>query len=296
MCVQSQPYVPAYHALLSAYGKSWSERLVAMFTAYIDDSGTDPNQKVAIAAALLIPAHRLIAFQSEWDKLSDKWGIFDFHSSICAAANAKSDMAGRCSEDIRAAFARIRHITRKYGVKAYSLSVNKSDYESVILASDPDRAMFGQYHYTYAVQNLLSVLDGYACQTGIEYPVEYVFDSINQKTEKLQRREIEDAIARMELARPGRFEGHYSFRKRQDYPGLQCADLIAWACYAENLSVWGGPSPSPLQKECYEDFSRYRNGEWLAARGQTKKMLQNALKTLRAIDRSKPIQVRTFFS
>jgi hypothetical protein len=38
-----------------------------MFTAYIDDSGTAPEQKVAIATALVMPAHRIIAFQSEWN-------------------------------------------------------------------------------------------------------------------------------------------------------------------------------------------------------------------------------------
>jgi hypothetical protein len=46
----------------------WKVHL-AMFTIYLDDSGTDPSQPVAIASALIIPAPRIIALEREWYKL-----------------------------------------------------------------------------------------------------------------------------------------------------------------------------------------------------------------------------------
>jgi hypothetical protein len=43
-----------------------------MFTAYIDDSGTAPEQTVATATALIIPARNIIRFESEWKTFIEK--------------------------------------------------------------------------------------------------------------------------------------------------------------------------------------------------------------------------------
>jgi hypothetical protein len=101
-----------------------------MFTAYIDDSGTAPEQKVAIATALVMPAHRIIAFQSEWNTFIEKWGISDFHASQCAVANSKSDFAGWDEAKVKTVFKRIRQIIKKYGLRSISLAVHKSDYDA----------------------------------------------------------------------------------------------------------------------------------------------------------------------
>ena len=120
-----------------------------MFTAYIDDAGTDPAQKVAIATGLIIPAVRLLAFQSEWNTFTGKRGIKDFHASECAVANPDSDFAGWDTPAIHSAFSRIRQITKKYGVRCFSLAVNKSDYDATV---PPELyPIFGRYHYTWAM-------------------------------------------------------------------------------------------------------------------------------------------------
>ena len=285
----SQPYSSTYHALVSAYGSTWSERLLVMFTAYIDDSGTAREQKVANATALVIPACRIVRFESEWSTFIEKWGILDFHSSECAVANHNSQYAGWDAVKINKILARVRQIIHKYGVRSYSLSVNKSDYEAVVPVEN--RAMFGEHYYTYAIHNLLSVLDGWACRTGVEHPLEYVFDWMDINTP--ERREIEDSIARSEAARPARFEGHYSFRKRKITPGLQCVDLIAWTCYREALNVHGGPPLTELQAECLQDFKKWAKGEWLTAVGQTRQQISNAVASLKRYDGKNPLQVRT---
>lgn len=260
-----------------------------MFTAYIDDSGTAPEQKVANATALVVPASKIIRFQSEWDTFIEKWGILDFHTSECAVANHKSQYAGWNKDKVQKIFTRVRQIIKKYGLRAYSLSVNKSDYEAVVPVEN--RAMFGQHHYTYAIHNLLSVLDAWACRTGVEHPLEYVFDWMEINTP--ERREIEDSIARSEAARPGRFEGHYSFRKRRATPGLQCVDLIGWTCYRDALNTHGGPPLTELQAECLQDFKKWNKGEWLTSVGQTRRQIIRAVESLRRYDGKNPLQVRT---
>jgi hypothetical protein len=141
-----------------------------MFITYVDDAGTDPNQKVAIATALIVPAARIVAFQSEWATFAEKWGVPDFHSSECAVSNSKSDFAGWDYSKVKAAFGRIRQIIKKYGAKGFSLAVNKSDYDELV---PPElHAAFGNYHYTYAVHSLLGLVEEWACQTGSSNPVE----------------------------------------------------------------------------------------------------------------------------
>jgi hypothetical protein len=272
-CVQVNFIVPTYHALVSAYGETWSERLLVMFTAYIDDSGTAPEQKVAMATALVIPAHRIIRFESEWNTFIEKWGIRDFHTSECAVANSKSDYAGWDRPKIDAIFKRVRQIIKKYGVRSYSLSVHKSDYDAVIPAEN--RPMFGRYHYTYGIHNLLALLDDWACRTGVEHPLEFVFDNMDGKSQKIEKQEIENALSRSEAARPGRFAGRYSFRNRKEVPGLQCVDLIGWTCYRFGLNVHGGPPLTELQSV-----------------GQTKQQILNAVMSLKKYDGKAPLQVR----
>jgi Protein of unknown function (DUF3800) len=260
-----------------------------MFTAYIDDSGTAPEQKVAIATALVLPAHRIIKFQSEWNTFLEKWGIEDFHASECAVANPKSDFAGWDESKVRTVFKRIRQIIKKYGMCSYSLAVNKSDYDEVVPVED--RRLFGHNHYTYAIHNLLAFLDNWACRNEVEHPLEFVFDWIDEKTQCKQKREIEDSIVRSEKTRPGRFAGHYSFGNRKEVPGLQCVDLIGWTCYRFALNTFGGPPLTNLQSECWQDFSNYRNGQWLTSIGQTRHQIREAVLALRQYDRQNPLQV-----
>jgi hypothetical protein len=263
-----------------------------MFTAYIDDSGTAPDQKVSMATALVIPASRIIAFQSEWSTFLRKWGISDFHTSECAVANHKSQYAGWNQLKIQAIFARVRQIIKKYGARSYSLSVNKPDYEAIVPTEN--RAMFGKHHYTYAIHNLLSVLDAWACRTGVEHPLEYVFDWMAIGSP--ERREIEDSLARSEAALPGRFEAHYSFCRRKETPGLQCVDLIGWTCYRYALNTHGGPPLTELQAQSMQDFQRWKRGEWLTAVGQTRQQISRAVDSLRRYDGTNPLQVRTFIN
>lgn len=248
-----------------------------MFTAYVDDSGTAPTQKVAIATGLIVPARRVNAFQSEWNTFSKKWGNSDFHSSECAVANPKSDFAGWDKVKVFSAFQRIRQITKKYGVKCISLAVNKADYDAVVPLDL--RPVFGNHHYTWAMHSLLALLDQWACRSGVEHPIEYKFDWIDPKSQRAQKLEIEGSLARCETARPGRFLGRYAFRRRKDYPGLQCADLLGWVCFRFALKVFGGPPLTPLQLECWNDFERHRlpDSEWLVSIGQTRKMIQDSV-------------------
>jgi hypothetical protein len=91
-----------------------------MLTAYIDDSGTDPNQKIAIASALMIPSARLTALNSEWAALANKEGFTSFHMSECIAQNAESEFADWDEHKRRRVVWRVRQMVKKFGGQAIS--------------------------------------------------------------------------------------------------------------------------------------------------------------------------------
>jgi len=268
-CVQSQ-YSPAKHFLLSIGGARWKEINLVMFTVFVDDSGTDPKQAVAIASALVIPSRRIEALEKEWEELKDKKGFVCFHSSPCASKNPKEEFANWSDKDVRSLFVRVRQLTKKYGVKAISYGVHRSDYDAVLPQQMRDEG--GQNHYTWAIRVVLDELDKWAFREREADPFEYLIDWVDPKAEKLRKEEIEMVFARKESVFPGRYEGHYEFKKSCDFAGLQCADLLAWSCYQISLDAFTQKVPHPLASAAFYDFENHRPG-WLMAVTQTKEQL-----------------------
>jgi hypothetical protein len=225
MCVQSQTLSPAKHFLLSAYGARWKEIDLAMFTVYVDDSGTSPDQKIALAAALVVPGRRIDALESEWENLKRKYRFTDLHASECAARNDKTQFARWDDDKVAQVFGRTCEISKKYSVKAISYALRKTDYDATL--SDDQKRIGGKYHYTWAVRWLIRQLSKWHRNHSPQFPLEFVFDW----PEKKAKEEIERVMAQEERAHPGRYEKHYLFRHRDQLAGLQCADMLAWSSY-----------------------------------------------------------------
>ncbi len=224
-----------------------------MYSAYIDDSGTDPKQLVAVASALIIPTRKVIPLEREWATFLQKESITNFHTSECVACNPKSEFAGWNEDRVKRVIARVRQIIRKYAVKAYSVSVDKAVYDAVI-PNDLRRAI-GASHYTQGVDGL----GGFVRDWGLErsVPMEYVYDN----TDKKQKKEIDRVMEHGEALYPSLYDGRYQFRKRQDVPALQLSDLFAWTCYQRSISYLHGKPISLIAEESWQEFSTWKKGE-----------------------------------
>jgi len=236
---------------------------LAFFTAYIDDSGSDPSQQVANATALIIPAARITALEREWDSLKKKEGFSEWHTSVFVARNPKSDFAGW--DDIKhdRVFRRVREICKKYCVQPMSFSLKKQDYDEVM--PDSMRPYAGRYHYSWAIRNILNHLEQWRLAHNVE-PLQYVFDWMGEKLKNPRRKEIEDIMDQAEegaaeKGRPGEF-AHWGFNRRQDIVGLQCVDALAWCVYQAGLAAF---CRKPLVKDAeiaWDDFCEYLDGRW----------------------------------
>jgi hypothetical protein len=241
--------------LLSVYGKRWREVQLAMLTVYVDDSGTAPDQHIAIATGLIIPAAVVPRLEAEWDSLKTKEGFSDFHTSEFVYKNPKSQFSGWDDVKRRRVYDRVRQIAKKYGLAAGSTAVNKQDYEEVL--PKDFRNLVGANHYTWAVHHLLGFLQARRRIHHSACPAfEYVFDWMEPRSR--ERREIETAMARaeetaVEDGNDGEFS-NYSFRYRKDIPGLQCVDCVSWVAYQFTLFSFRKKPIHPFAEIGWQDF------------------------------------------
>lgn len=235
---------------------------MAAFKIYVDDSGTDPSQHVAIASCIVVPAARTDALEREWDGLRKKESFTTFHASECVARNPKSEFANWDDDKVCRVISRIRQIAKKFGVKAFSFSVSKEDYDEVM--PEEMKRFAGTYHYTWALQNVFAWLNEWAQLSNIAIPFEYVFDWMEKSKAKS---EICLLMDRLEELAPG--EGlpsgwyvNHSFRRREDIPALQFTDVLAWSSYQGALKFFRNIRPHVIAVESFIDFRNYQNRSW----------------------------------
>jgi hypothetical protein len=217
-----------------------------MFTVYIDDSGTAPEQKVAISAGLIFPEKQLAALEREWNKFLKKADIKEFHTSACVHKNHHSAFASWDDGKVGRVVSRVRQISLKYSVRGFSCAISKDDHNDLV--PDDLRRLVGQSHYSWAVSCLCGHVHDWARDQSV--PLEYVFDTCD----KAVKQEIEAAMDYSEFLYPGCFRGRYFFPERKLVPALQCADLYAWTNYQFFLSRLFSRNILPIAKESWVDY------------------------------------------
>jgi len=226
-----------------------------LVTAYIDDSGTAPDQVVAAATALVLPTDSIPALESEWDALKKKEGFSDFHMSVFAARNHKFGFDWNDDKHERV-YQRVRELTIKYGLGCASFTVFKKDYDEVVPAEL--RQPSGNYHYSWAVRHLVDFLHGWRLKNNVSNPLDYIFDSMKKNDER--RKEIEAVMdqqgeATASLGFSGEFKS-FDFRNRKEFAGLQCVDMMGWISYQYALFVFCGRKPSSDAQIGWEHFEK----------------------------------------
>lgn len=252
-----------------------------MFTVFMDDSGTAPEHKVAIAAAIVIPAQQLGRFQSEWDKFRDKFQFSDFHASECLARNPKSEFADWSDDKVRRAFARVRGLTFKYSVKGFCIAIFKQDYDEFL--TEDLKAAVGDSHYTWAVSSVIGLAQDWGVKHGV--PVEYVFDTADRKV----KREVDSSMEYIETIFPGEFVGHYSFRNRREVPSLQATDLLAWTSFQAACKARLGRVPHPIAHESASAYHAAKDGEWWLVQSLNREGIQEWVEKNKGTERTRQI-------
>lgn len=204
---------------------------VAALTAHIDDSGTDINSPIAVAAGWIAPDPQWKKFTREWGKAKRELGLDDFHMAHFINNNKKSEFADANlwnDRRKRRVLLRLRSIINCRAAKGFAVGVNKKDYDDVIPAEL--RPYTGEYHYSYAVRALIGWIEQWRAEQGIKEPIKYVFDNMVKGSEKSEIELVFDNALHLDSDQKkyGVHPGCLSFCSRKQVFPLQSADMLAW--------------------------------------------------------------------
>jgi hypothetical protein len=243
-----------------------------MFTVYIDDSGTAPDQKVVIAAAMIVPATKIVSLDRDWADFDAGYGFKgDFHSSICVARNPHSVFADWSDRKVRNALRRARGIMKRHASKLISMTINKEDFSAEAPAEW--LKVGGRDPFTWAFRSLLNLLRAWNSKQTTPLPFEYVIDWVEPR----ERGEIEMLMAQFESAYPGEYDGRYSFKKRPMVAGLQCCDLLAWSAFSESRYAFLNTPMHHFASASFRDLKENLNRTWYDDMAHTRAHLKKAI-------------------
>lgn len=229
--------------------------MLANFVLHLDDSGTRPSHKVAVASALVIPAKQICALEGEWNTFKTKEGFSFFHASPCNAQEKESEFANWSHTKVDRVFARVMQIARKYGVFGISCSIHKKTYDEVV-KPDELRRYFGTYHYSWCVGLVVAFAEKWRQHVCHKEPFEFIFDHMEEKDPA--RIEIQKQMALCERVSVERgiigAYTNYSFRLKKNIPGLQCADEIAWTCNRYSINQFEGIDLPERAEKCWTGY------------------------------------------
>lgn len=237
-----------------------------MFTIYIDDSGTAPEQRMAVAAGIVVPAARIPKLESEWNAFLKKEHIPEFHTSECLARNQHSPFAAWDDQRVRRVFALVRQLTIRFSVKGFCIGIHKQDYDEVLTVDMKDA--IGDSHYAWALSSVIGHAEDFSKEH--KASMTYVFDNAG----KVLRREVTDALEFMETKEPGRFSGNWMFGKRSEIPALQAVDLFAWTCFQQFRRARFGTPIRAIADETNLGYEKGRRGTWRTVQSLSREGLE----------------------
>jgi Protein of unknown function (DUF3800) len=202
-----------------------------MFEAYFDDSGTDSNSPLAIAACYVSSKRGWDAFVEEWNLARYEEDFDVFHMADFAAPRelGKKPFCDWGSDKKKRVYNRLAKIINENKRIGCGIAIPKDVFDRLVPPLPESlRAEFGTQHYTCAVKTILWEIVKWRHSLGITLPIRYIFDRMGQGRgeiiaiwDDVQRGHWKEKTLGMEP------EG-YAFENKAKFKPLQAADILAW--------------------------------------------------------------------
>jgi Protein of unknown function (DUF3800) len=224
------------------------------FTVYFDDSGTSPQNPIAVVGGWISPAEQWKKFEREWTRIQEAEGFHVLHMADFMFGSSRTEFGNWNNLKKNRVIRALRKIIQAHCVYGFGFSVHKQDYDEIV--SGDVRAKCGRFHYTWAVRMVLGKLERWRQDNLVREPIQYVFDRMSEG-----RYEIDKVFADAEntgdaFNRYGIYPGCYSFQDKSDVLPLQAADLIAWLVYQRALNHALGKPPHRITAETFNAFNK----------------------------------------
>lgn len=237
---------------------------MAAFHFFMDDSGTSPNQSVAVAAGWIAKAPSWHLFDREWRKIqndpSHKFSCM--HMSEFAFGGQGTEFENWNLPKKEAVLNKLSLLVRRRALKGFALGVVKKDFDDIV---PPELRNAGhENHYTYAVRSVMGMIHKWREANGLlGTQIEYFFDFMEPRDRR--RREIEGVFASVgtpqeNLVKYGLKRGGFNFKERCPLPALQAADMFAWTIYRAIQNEIGQAKANLLAKKAFKEFCLPQHG------------------------------------
>jgi hypothetical protein len=239
--------------------------LVVMLTIYIDDSGTAPDQNVAIAAGWIAKMPAWILFERSWAKIrnvdSQKFTCMHMADFVYGSGQFK----GWSLDKKLLVVEKLTPPIKKRALKGFALGVIKKDFDEIVPAAL--RAQGFENHYTYAIRRVLGMIhDWRKSQKNEDQPIEYIFDYMDPHDPR--RKEIQKVFASTgtpdeNFGMYGLREDGFDFKHKEGLPPLQAADMLAWTIYQAMLHEIKEKNANPIARLLFKEFYTAKNHKLL---------------------------------
>ncbi|MFL6313570.1 MAG: DUF3800 domain-containing protein [Terriglobales bacterium] len=230
---------------------------VAALTVYFDDSGTHKEAPIAVVAGWISPVPQWKKFVRDWKKAVNDEGFKVFHMAEFMANNHKSEFADKSkwndAKKLRVV-RRLRQIIAQRSVRGFGITVHKKDYDELVQGEL--RNKFGEFHYSWAVNTVIGLLENWRASAKVREPIEYIFDRMSEGRKEIDQIFINAESEHDSLNRYGIYKGCHSFRDKADILPLQASDMMAWLLYQRGLNDVSGKKGHPLTVETFDYFNQ----------------------------------------
>lgn len=263
---------------------------LAMFNieVYFDDSGTDAQTPVAVAACYVAQKNQWDEFVTNWDEAGRQEGFEMFHMAefvakpemkhepFCYWDNKKKDRV----------YARLASIINTRVRKGFAIAVPKQPFDECIFDEFKE---FAENHYVFAVKSVLGAIETWRRQFSISNPMQYVFESGTLGEDQL-RRVWKDCLLYPENAqRYGIVPDGVQFQSKKLFKPLQAADILAWQ--VQNFMrriVMSGHGPNN-RRRAHKGFLMLRDNRPMDIRFYSRAQMQKAMETTKTFYAEKGI-------
>jgi hypothetical protein len=216
------------HAALSALVAGYSrqkrtEKLLAIFQAYIDDSVRRYADRRLYLAGYVNSVDKWLEFSDAWEAaLSESPAIKYFH--MVEANGCRGQFRGWGKLDVQLKLDKLARVIRQFDPWSFDFSVSTKAYED----SFKGRAPYGfQIPYSVAFIGSIVTVAQFHIQLGSSVPIDFIFDeqasvhrtasAVYDHLKSIQQPEVRDVLGSTPI-----------FRSDKDILPLQAADMLVW--------------------------------------------------------------------
>jgi len=263
MCVQSQ--YCSYRHYSADLKRSDPESIIAMFTAFFDDSGTDRNSDIAVAACYVSTKRGWDDFVEDWDHIRWEESFDCFHMAHFVAPCEQGhkpwcDWDNVKKSHVYSRIAKAINSNKRIGIAA---AVPKEIWDST---PEYIRQHYGREHYTFAVRMcMMRIAEWRRISMPSSFSIRYVFDwEMRDSQKRYEISKILDSITQPEFkdsayAIFGIEPKGYSFEHKEEFKPLQAADILAWQMRCHMQKIW--PIGHDEPDICHDGFRQLRENQ-----------------------------------